>query len=1181
MLAPFPHSLVLAVLAPWLPTTPLAAQSCDVSFAGVEIGSPGVAGSESCSSGVYTITGAGTGIYAGFTGAHLDDQGHLAQVPGSGDIEIVMRVVGLSGGPKSQVGIVLRETAGFRADMAFAVMQLAPSLGGDESYLSGYRRPEWHPGEGDPVDAAWFGTTPPAHSPVWIKLVSVGGNFAAFRSSDGLRWCPFSESSGGGFTPASYMAGIFVSGGASGASAMATIESLYVGPPRLEYKTSWVGNDFSNSLERYVTGVVHSMWVSPDGRVYTNAFYEEAGEATRIYTTDGDIQDSIFYRLAGFGGGGATEGSLTGETGNLYIVYDLGLVGQHRVCRMDPDGAGRSPDFTFTSSFTKIGGLAAGGGMLYLSDIDSDRILVASTATRSEVGSFAFTRPGPMAIDSRGDIWIIQRATDYPISIDPVYPAAVRCYHPNGTFSGREITDVVNPTALCIDPTVDRLLVCENGPDQNIRIYTGLDTAPAHTSSFGVVGGMFGSGTPGLVNDLGNGGYARFSWPNGVGVDLAGNIYVSSGSIGTDLRKFDAGGNLLWQRSGHPFTQCSDFDPTTDGEDMYGVRAHYALDYSEIEPGKEWSFVGQGHNPLGPSGPIGFGFSGAIVRSFGPGNPRFLFQSGNDSFTHVFRYDGEELIPCGRMSHAAADRDQWWIDLDGDRVESPSELSTVLAPSGSMTGARVSTDVAENGDVSHLHAFYAASQAGSGYVRHYRMLGLTPEGVPMYGVGSGEHEEIRVPPELVYALRHDYDQANDVMVLLGSDVADPAFGGLKLACWDDWSQPTRSLRWVRYLSTPETSPDFLHFAPYPSPEGFLYFAMDAAGDKVFLGELWGPIHVYDRSLGNEVIRLNPGPEVSGVMGWTDIWHGVRAFERSSGEFAVTREDAGIRSRNLLFRWTPEALARPEPPTNLASEGGSDAIRLTWNGPYGVVRSYSVWRRLAPGAEILVASNVTLPVYEDTTVQHGVAYHYRITAENEAGVSDPSDEVVERADARAVFQRIDSTTKGDWRGVYGSEGYKIVADGQSFPPDIDYSIVGHNPPFPPAENIWSTDTTQPRALQNVAGTGRIASYWHDTNVQDPPFITIDLDLTDGEPKKVALYFLDWDSQNLREVEVRVYDALGRLLSTQQVADYRPGKYAVWMMKGRVRIELEDIAGVALGAAGLFIDPFRKAGHVLRR
>ena len=185
-------------------------------------------------------------------------------------------------------------------------------------------------------------------------------------------------------------------------------------------------------------------------------------------------------------------------------------------------------------------------GRLYVSDLANSVIHVFDTVAETELAAsqFAFSpiagqpgRPGPMAIDSRGDLWIIQEGADTPLmrKYAATYPTGIYCYHTNGTYTGKSITDVAFPTALAVDSNADRLLVCDNGPNQNVRIYTGLtNTTPTWTDTLGVAGGVYSGATPGLIYDPSAGGYARFVGLTGVGVDASGNYYVSGSASGSD-----------------------------------------------------------------------------------------------------------------------------------------------------------------------------------------------------------------------------------------------------------------------------------------------------------------------------------------------------------------------------------------------------------------------------------------------------------------------------------------------------------------------------------------------------------------------------------------------------------------------------------------------------------------------
>lgn len=59
---------------------------------------------------------------------------------------------------------------------------------------------------------------------------------------------------------------------------------------------------------------------------------------------------------------------------------------------------------------------------------------------------------------------------------------------------------------------------------------------------------------------------------------------------GSIIRKLSQDGQLIWQIEGMSFVDSFDFDPTTDGRDIYGLEEHYAMDYSK-EPGKEQTLV--------------------------------------------------------------------------------------------------------------------------------------------------------------------------------------------------------------------------------------------------------------------------------------------------------------------------------------------------------------------------------------------------------------------------------------------------------------------------------------------------------------------------------------------------------------------------------------------------------------
>jgi hypothetical protein len=522
---------------------------------------------------------------------------------------------------------------------------------------------------------------------------------------------------------------------------------------------------------------------------------------------------------------------------------------------------------------------------------------------------FAFDRPGTMAVDSRGHLWITQRANDFPSKAETTtarYPAAIKCFKPDGTFTGRQIADIVNPAGLAYDAVNDRLLVAENGPDQNIRIYDHLASKPALADTFGVKQGIYAGSHPGRVADPAAGGDARFCGLTGVGVDEKGGIYVSSGLQGTDLRKFTPDGVLAWRLNSLMFCNTPDVDPDSDGTEIYSTYVHMGLDLDKTAAGREWSLKSYSWDAGRFGKPVRQGNSQAIVRRVGPDRKLVLYTSGQGQVesAKIFRYEGEIAIPCGEVQKNGT---HVWVDTNGDGRETPDEVQ-----SHKGNGSLSSFAVDDRGDI-WLALIHAGPQPP--IVRHFRMLGLTPHGGPRYGTADGEVEDIpfpgngaeKTPRGWGNGCKVDYDVATDAMILIGPDKSrendkeDPI---QYMARYDDWSKGNRTPRWRFRLPNPDTDPNFMYEVGRPWGCTIQFQAMDAAGDKIFLASLWGEVHVYDSLTGKRDTILSCGPEVSGCSAWEDASMGIRAFKRKNGEYLVFTENSGFGGRSNFYRWKP-------------------------------------------------------------------------------------------------------------------------------------------------------------------------------------------------------------------------------------------------------------------------------------
>jgi hypothetical protein len=57
--------------------------------------------------------------------------------------------------------------------------------------------------------------------------------------------------------------------------------------------------------------------------------------------------------------------------------------------------------------------------------------------------------------------------------------------------------------------------------------------------------------------------------------------------------------------------------------------------------------------------------------------------------------------------------------------------------------------------------------------------------------------------------------------------------------------------------------------------------------------------------------LQPGPEIGGPAGsgWVDLPYGLRATQRSNGEYVIFVEE-DYRGKNVMYRWFPPLPASP-------------------------------------------------------------------------------------------------------------------------------------------------------------------------------------------------------------------------------------------------------------------------------
>ncbi|NJM52593.1 MAG: hypothetical protein HC846_03860 [Blastocatellia bacterium] len=168
----------------------------------------------------------------------------------------------------------------------------------------------------------------------------------------------------------------------------------------------------------------------------------------------------------------------------------------------------------------------------------------------------------------------------------------------------------------------------------------------------------------------------------------------------------------------------------------------------------------------------------------------------------------------------------------------------------------------------------------------------------------------------------------------------------------------------------------------------------------------------------------------------------------------------------------------------------------------------------------------------------------------------------------LYVRRDNTTQGNWMGNYGSEGFHITEIAPNLPSWAQIAINGN------ATYTWTTSTTDIRALQKPANPNdRIAATWYTPIGNSYDQYSINLNFTDGQTHRVAIYALDWDQNNVRFAQFELIDTTtGEVLNTQNVTSYASGAYLVWNVKGQVTIRVKNAALASWNAvvSGIFID-----------
>ncbi|HET6386905.1 MAG TPA: protease pro-enzyme activation domain-containing protein, partial [Armatimonadota bacterium] len=164
---------------------------------------------------------------------------------------------------------------------------------------------------------------------------------------------------------------------------------------------------------------------------------------------------------------------------------------------------------------------------------------------------------------------------------------------------------------------------------------------------------------------------------------------------------------------------------------------------------------------------------------------------------------------------------------------------------------------------------------------------------------------------------------------------------------------------------------------------------------------------------------------------------------------------------LLADLAPGFPRPPVTPSGLIITSGDKKLSLSWTASSGAA-SYNVKRSTTSGGPYTTMASPTTNNYVNTGLTDGTTYYYVISAVNGSGESANSSQIsgvpLASSTATAVFLRTDTTTQGNWKGVYGADGYNVFEDSASGP-----AYAQTTPSASKRDYTWNSSPTAAQAL----------------------------------------------------------------------------------------------------------------------
>lgn len=629
-------------------------------------------------------------------------------------------------------------------------------------------------------------------------------------------------------------------------AAIATI-SVFASACQAQYTTDWLANTFG-TLATHVGNTARSMWVAPEGVIYTASMWDENEGGVAIYQNGKSIGSiGINSEFQG--------GAITGNATSIFAAlqystkYGSGAVGRYNRATQQRDLLIPVSTWNAVKRADVITGLATAGSLLYASDFLGNRVRVYTTdgVWQQDIN---VSGPGALALDSAGNLWVAQQSA-----------ATVVEFSPGGALLNTiQMPAASRPSALYFDASSGQLMVGDQGPDMNIKRYTVSGT-PTLVGTFGIQGGYLDT-TTGVRGQVGD---KRFTRVVGIGKDAAGNLYVLNNpwgggwdlgrNGGTDIHAYDSNGNLQWKLQSLNFEAVAAPDPLTDGAYFYGGTNIY-------------------------TGTAGGTFVANTVDPFSyPSDPRLNMNDTqrDEHFGQLVSVGGNRILVASGQNPGIFyffhfNSASGYIAIPDASIPGPAFNTTLSVTGGFCIDSR--------GDV-------WAGLDRANHIYHYPLTGFDGEGKPTWGPGIA----ISIPQSIRPLTRIIYLPESDTMIL-----AQGIAGS-----WDWTAMQSRIEVYHGWSAGNTTKPNPVINLTSANPK-----SITAAGNYLFVGYVHTVpnIDAFNLTTGNlDTTLINSSVGTVDVGNDVDSMYGLRAYLRSAGEYVITKDNYNG-SSVIVYRWTP-------------------------------------------------------------------------------------------------------------------------------------------------------------------------------------------------------------------------------------------------------------------------------------